>query len=90
MSALTFTRAIAVKWCAQYADCSGSVFPVFVVYCISCSQITCSSKFENKGQIGYWSVVFWFISQGLPCIREKSEKNKIFSRSGNCQGILAI
>ena len=25
---------------------------------------------------------------GLPCVREKSGKNKIFSRSGNCQGIL--
>ena len=25
---------------------------------------------------------------GLPRVREKSGKNKIFSRSGNCQGIL--
>ena len=27
-------------------------------------------------------------STGLPRVREKSGKNKIFSRSGNCQGIL--
>ena len=28
------------------------------------------------------------IYTGLPRVREKSGKNKIFSRSGNCQGIL--
>ena len=28
------------------------------------------------------------VSAGLPRVREKSGKNKIFSRSGNCQGIL--
>ena len=29
-----------------------------------------------------------YTDSGLPRVREKSGKNKIFSRSGNCQGIL--
>ena len=32
--------------------------------------------------------VFFVGKTGLPRVREKSGKNKIFSRSGNCQGIL--
>ena len=38
-----------------------------------------------------WKSLIWIESQiktGLPRVGEKSGKNKIFSRSGNCQGIL--
>ena len=34
------------------------------------------------------TIVTVWLCAGLPRVREKSGKNKIFSRSGNCQGIL--
>ena len=39
---------------------------------------------RNKKNIFHCNIIM----SGLPRVREKSGKNKIFSRSGNCQGIL--
>ena len=39
-------------------------------------------------QLGRYFLNVMIILTGLPRVREKSGKNKIFSRSGNCQGIL--
>ena len=45
------------------------------------------SLLDMKGGSPFWQ---WcsVTRTGLPRVREKSGKNKIFSRSGNCQGIL--
>ena len=47
-------------------------------------------QFDKGGQIttACENILNNMLSAGLPRVREKSGKNKIFSRSGNCQGIL--
>ena len=43
-------------------------------------------KFNKVEEMGYSPPLIRLKIAGLPRVREKSGKNKIFSRSGNCQG----
>ena len=55
-------------------------------YWVDCLKYNVQSVFTeaNKRLVMSWI----HFNSGLPRVREKSGKNKIFSRSGNCQGIL--
>ena len=44
--------------------------------------------FQKSGNFADTVFFYFDDTTGLPRVREKSGKNKIFSRSGNCQGIL--
>ena len=71
-------------------------FILYYLFVLTTDQATNKQKSDKNwfGRHGFYSVVTLETvninkeKSGLPRVREKSGKNKIFSRSGNCQGIL--